>query len=139
MESLIQSAEAKIASLPNAVYGDAAAPLEHQYGDGCYVRRITMPKGMLCTSKIHKKRHPFFILSGDVSVLDNKGAEVTRYKAPYYGMTEPGTKRLLYIHEDTVWVTVHTTDKTDLKEIEDEIIEPSTIGGPELEAICRGY
>lgn len=79
-----------------------------------------MPKGMLVTSKIHKKTHPYFVLIGDVSVLTDEG--VVRIKAPYVGITKAGTKRLLYIHEETVWITVHVTNETDLKKIEDEII-----------------
>ena len=112
--------EEKIKSMPNSLQGDDCAPLEHSFGDGLYIRKITMPKGMLLVSKIHKKTHPYFILKGDVSVLTEEG--IVRLKAPYSGMTFPGTKRVLYMHEETVWITVHSTDKTDLKEIEEEII-----------------
>ena len=114
--------EGKMAQVPGVLYGDAACPLVHSYGEGCYIRQITMPKGMLLTSKIHRKRHPYFILSGDVSVMTLDG-HVERLKAPFSGITEPGTKRMLYIHEETIWITVHVTDKTDLLEIEEEIIE----------------
>ena len=111
-------------NLPGVMHGDEACPLKHSYGDGCYIREITMPKGMLLTSKMHNKKHPYFVLSGDVSVMTENG-NIVRIKAPYHGMTEPGTKRLVFINEETVWVTVHKTDKTDLKEIEEEIIVPN--------------
>jgi len=109
-----------MAKLPGAKFGDEIAPLKHTFADGCYIREITMPKGMLLTSKIHKIKHPYFILKGDCSVLTETG--VVRLKAPFHGITMPGTKRLLYIHEETVWVTVHVTRKTDLKEIEKDIV-----------------
>lgn len=116
--------EEKIKSQPTSVVGDSdMCPLKHTYVDGAYVREIFMPKGLLLTSKIHKVTHPYFILKGEVSVLTEEGT--IRIKAPYYGVTQAGTKRLLYIHEDTQWVTVHVTDKKDLLEIEEEIISSS--------------
>jgi quercetin dioxygenase-like cupin family protein len=105
---------------PNVRQGDDACPLKHSYADGCYIREIFMPKGSLLTSKIHKVKHPYFILKGKVTVVTDKGEELL--EAPFSGITEPGTKRLLYIHEDTIWATVHVTEKTNLKEIEQEII-----------------
>lgn len=138
---LMLDVETAISTLPGAVFGDSGCPLRHSYADGCYIREIFMKKDMLLTSKIHKKQHPYFVLSGDVSVYTDKG--VVRIKAPYYGITEPGTKRVLYTHEDTVWVTVHVTDKKDLKDIEDEIIaktfeEVPIIENKEKEKLCLG-
>ena len=112
--------EEKLGQLPDARFGDNAAPLKHTFADGMYIREIFMPKGMLLTSKIHKKLHPYFVLQGDVSVMTDDG--IIRIKAPYWGMTTPGTKRILYIHEDTVWVTVHATKSKNLKTIEKKII-----------------
>jgi len=105
---------------PSAIVGSKACPLKHTFVDGAYIREITMPAGMLLTSKIHKKVHPYFVLKGDVSVLTEEG--VVRIKAPFQGITPAGTKRLLYIHEETVWTTVHVTESKDLDEIEEEII-----------------
>ena len=59
-------------------------------------------------------------MTGVLDVLTPEG--VVRIQAPHHGITKPGTKRVLYIHEETVWITVHATDKTDLQEIEDELI-----------------
>lgn len=111
--------ETALGKIPDAMFGDCC-PLKHTFVDGAYVREITMPKGLLLTSKIHKKCHPYFILKGEVSVLTEEGTK--RIKAPYSGITPAGTKRILYIHEDTVWTTVHITKETDLDKIESEII-----------------
>jgi hypothetical protein len=120
----IIKAEEMLLQLPNAFTGDnPSCPLEHTFVDGAYVRQISMPKGMLISSKIHKKTHPYFILSGDVSVVTEQG--LVRMKAPFYGITKAGTKRILYTHEDTVWVTVHVTEETDLDKIEEEVIAKS--------------
>lgn len=95
-------------------------PLVHSYGDGCYVRQIFMPKGTLIISKLHKKTHPYFVMTGVASVATENGVETIQ--APYQGITQAGTKRALYIHEDMVWTTVHVTNETDLDKIEEEII-----------------
>jgi quercetin dioxygenase-like cupin family protein len=115
----ILSFEDKLKLVPGAMVGDCF-PLKHTFVPGMYIREITMPAGALLTSKIHKMEHPYFILRGDVSVLTEKG--VVRLKTGFSGITPAGTKRLLYCHEETVWVTVHRTDSTDLKLIEEEVI-----------------
>ena len=93
--------------------------LTHQFTPHMYIRTITMPKGMVVVTKIHKTEHPYFILKGDVSVLTEEGT--VRIKAPYQGITKAGTIRIIYNHEETVWVTVHSTDLTDVDEIVDDI------------------
>lgn len=99
-------------------------PLVHRFTDGIYVREIFMPKGTLLTSKIHKTRHQFMVLKGEVSVLDEQGNEV-RITAPHIGITEIGTRRVLYIHEDCIWATIHANpDNENEVEIEARIIEP---------------
>jgi hypothetical protein len=122
VRNFICNLEAKMRELPNVMLGDCY-PLEHTFGEGIYVRQITMPAGHLIVSKIHKYAHPYFILRGECSVLTENG--VVRLKAPYHGITKAGTKRALYIYEETVWVTVHATHKTNLEEIEEEIIAKS--------------
>lgn len=98
-------------------------PLVHRFTDGLYVREIFMPAGSLITSKIHKTQHQYFILSGAVSVWIDEGEEVY-LKAPYIGITEPGTRRVLYVWEDCIWATSHPNpDNENLNEIEERIIE----------------
>jgi hypothetical protein len=99
---------------------EQVCPVNHSFGDGCYIREWNSPPGVLTVSKVHKIAHPFFVLKGKVSVLTEGGVQTIT--APYYGITQPGTKRLLYTHEETQWVTVHVTDETDLTAIEEEII-----------------
>jgi len=96
---------------------DILNPLEHTFGDGMYVRKITMPAGQIIISKIHKQKHPYFIMSGDVSVITENGLQ--RIKAPHNGITEAGTQRALYTHSETVWMTVHRTDETNTDKLMD--------------------
>ena len=54
------------------------------------------------------KNHPFFLMKGDISIFGEDG--VKRIKAPFHGITEAGTKRVLYVHEECTFITVHRTD-----------------------------
>jgi hypothetical protein len=104
----------------------APPPLEHRFTPGLYSRTIFMPKGLLCTSKIHKTEHQYVVSKGVLEVWsEGKGWELMR--APFIGITKPGARRALRILEDTVWTTFHPTTLTDLKEIEAALIEPHEI------------
>ena len=99
-------------------------PLIHTFTPGLYTRTIFMPKDTLVTSKIHKTRHQFIISQGSVSVYNLLTKEVETFHAPHHGITEPGTRRFLWVHEDTIWTTMHPTNETDVDVIESQIIEP---------------
>jgi hypothetical protein len=112
----------------------AECPVVHRFTPGLYIREITMPAGSLITSKIHKTEHPFTVSKGRVSVLTDLN-EWQEIEAPYTGITKPGTRRVLYVHEDTVWTTYHPlgemqvgdlgglTDQEKVDRIEGDIIE----------------
>tara|TARA_R110000824_G_scaffold176218_7_gene355067 strand:+ start:197 stop:790 length:594 start_codon:yes stop_codon:yes gene_type:complete len=95
-------------------------PVKHSFGDGCYVREIFNPANELLITKIHKIEHPFFLMKGKMSILTDNGIEYL--EAPHYGITKPGTKRVIYTHTDCMFVTVHVTDSTNIKDIEEEVI-----------------
>lgn len=112
-------------------------PLSHMFTDGMYIRQIFMPAGSLIVSKIHKTQHPFTISKGKAAVKVNE-EEWSLLEAPYTSITQPGTRRVLYILEDCVWTTYHPLDDikfdyNDMTEeeklrivddIENRIIEP---------------
>lgn len=95
-------------------------PVKNSFADGCYIREIFNPANELLVTKIHKKEHPFFLMKGEMSVLTDEG--IIHLKAPHHGITKVGTKRIIYTHTDCVFVTVHATELTDVKEIEEEVI-----------------
>jgi hypothetical protein len=98
-------------------------PLIHRFTEGLYTREIFMPKGSLVTSKIHKTQHQFCVLKGAVSVWIDEGVE-QYIEAPYVGITEPGTRRVLYVWEDCIWITSHPNPNNEnVEEIEERIIE----------------
>ena len=119
----IMQVQDNIENHPNGLTGEALEklnPLKHSFADGCYIREVFNPKGELLVTKIHKVSHPFFLLKGDMTMLMEDG--IKRIKAPHYGITPAGTKRIIYCHEDCVFVTVHATKETDIEKIEEEVI-----------------
>tara|TARA_Y100001938_G_scaffold141868_1_gene212259 strand:- start:1311 stop:1904 length:594 start_codon:yes stop_codon:yes gene_type:complete len=96
-----------------------ANPVKHTFAGGCYIREIFNPANELIVTKIHKKEHPFFLMSGSMSILTENGIEYI--KAPHQGITKPGTKRVIYTHEECVFITVHSTENTSIEEVEDEV------------------
>lgn len=99
-------------------------PLNHIFTPKLYLRQVFMPKGTLVTTRIHLTEHPFIISAGIVSVWDDENGWVT-LRAAHAGVTKPGTRRILFVHEDCIWTTCHVTDKTD----PDEIVKQVTFCG----------
>ena len=109
---------------PDVLIGDNPQfPLKHTFAPGVYVREIFIPKGSLIVGKIHKHGHLNVVSKGRVLVVTEfEEIEIDASKEPYTFTSEPGTKRVVYTLEDTVWTTVHLTEETDLEKIENEII-----------------
>jgi hypothetical protein len=116
-------AQAKVESLIDMMKGLPTViemPLVHRFTPGMYIREIHMPKGALVVSRIHRTEHPYVISKGRVVVwVENVG--MVRLQAPYTGITQPGTRRVLYILEDCIWTTFHATDKTNPDEIVNDV------------------
>lgn len=94
----------------------------HFFTDGMYVRETTMPTGSLITSKIHKTQHTYFVMKGKAIVWID-GLEHL-IEAPYIGITEPNTRRVLYILEECTWATSHPNPNNEnVEELEERIIE----------------
>lgn len=132
---VVQAIRRKIFDIENAIKNNANpkyktfvndtenCPLKHYFSDGIYVREITIPAGMVIVGKIHKHRHPNFLLKGKVMVItEQKGEEMI--EGPCFMMSEGGTKRALYAVTDLVWTTIHhnPTNTEDLEKIEDIVI-----------------
>lgn len=98
-------------------------PVRHIFTPGMYGREIFMPKGTVVVSKIHKTEHPYVVSKGTAHVFI-EGVGWHTVQAPFSGITKPMTRRVLLIAEDCIWTTFHATTKTDVAEIEKEIIEP---------------
>ena len=92
----------------------------HHFAKGIYAREILIKAGTLLTGKIHKTEHLNIVSKGSITVWTEDGMK--RVDAPFTMVSRPGTKRVGYAHEDTVWTTIHATDETDLEKLEAELI-----------------
>lgn len=115
LRSQIHSLEKDLAEMPQV-----DIPVEHLFGKNCYVRTITIPAGTLIVGKIHKFETIHIISKGDITFLSHDGAK--RVQAPYFVVGTPGVKRVGLAHTETVWTTVHGTEKTNVEDIEEEVI-----------------
>lgn len=96
----------------------------HQFCEGLYSRQYFLPKGATAVSLMHAKQNFFMVVQGECLVYGDKGTQ--RIKAPFMTTTEPGTKRIVYGLEDTVFVTFHPNpgNETDLTKLEQDLIIP---------------
>lgn len=99
---------------------DMRFPLVHRFANGVYAREIFLPKGSLVIGKIHRHGHLNVISKGHVVVGTEFGVE--ELSAPHTFISKPGTKRMVYALEDTIWTTFHGTESTDVEQIEGQII-----------------
>ena len=95
---------------------------EHYFSKGMYCRKVIRPAGTLIVGKAHKKDHFFLCAAGEIIAWTESGMRLLR--AGDVVESKPGTKRVTLALTDAVGITVHQTDKTDLDEIESELIEP---------------
>ena len=100
-------------------------PLEHFICNKTYTRQITLPKGIMVTGKVHNFDHTSILSKGEVSVLTPEG--FTRIKAPATWISKAGTKRLIYVHEEAIWATIHQSEHTIVKDLENELVHESDL------------
>lgn len=117
----IQKFEAVLKQMP----GQIEPENHHYFGPGVYLRELVMPAGTLIVGKLHKTSHFLIVTRGLIECKTDNGMEML--KGGDIILTSPGTKRVLLAYEDSAMVTVHVTNKTDLAQIEADVIEPETL------------
>jgi len=112
----IQELQTEISQLPQT------QPItDHFFSGGMYCRRVFRTKDTIVIGKTHKKDHLFICVSGEIVAWTESGmrhlypGDVVESKA--------GTKRVTLALTDAIGMTVHITDKTDIDEIEKELVE----------------
>lgn len=117
-------------------------PLRHNFADGVYVRELFMPKDTIVIGKRHRFETCNILLKGELSLYMGKGVQSKRIRAPYIFNSKPGTKKMAYVHEDSIFLNIHPTDETDLEKIENEFIiseeEFEKMGYEDIKQIERG-
>jgi quercetin dioxygenase-like cupin family protein len=95
---------------------------EHFFVPGMYCRRVYRPAGTLIVGKVHKQPHFFLCAKGEIIAWTEQGMK--KLQAGDVIESQPGTKRITLSTQDSIGITIHKTEKTDLDEIETELIEP---------------
>lgn len=98
-----------------------ALQTEHYFADGMYCRTLFRPKGALIVGKIHKQEHFYIVVFGDVTVTCAGMRE--RVQGFKVFTSRPGTKRAVYAHEDSLCLTVHRTNETDIEKLDEILVE----------------
>jgi quercetin dioxygenase-like cupin family protein len=117
IQDKIQEIKRLSADLPMVVM-----PTQHFLVDGMYARQIMIPAGTAFVGRRHKKFHYFLVLRGGAWVTgeDDKPHNL---QPGMLLMCAPGSQRVGVTYADTIFVTVHRTDETMLKNIEDDCVE----------------
>ena len=102
-----------------------AMQTEHYFHGGMYARKLTRPAGTLIVGKVHKQDHYFLCAKGEIIAWSEKG--MVHLYAGDIIESKPGTKRVTLAVTDAIGITLHKTDKTDLDEIEKEMLEPDEL------------
>lgn len=97
-------------------------PIKHHFMDGVYVREMHMKKGSAVVGAIHKHLHMCFLLTGRITVVNEH--DTIDHIAPCFIVSTPGVKRVLYAHEDSIWINTHKNPSgtEDLDQLEKEIV-----------------
>jgi quercetin dioxygenase-like cupin family protein len=126
----------KLAELPQQVSKDQVDELhrqmlsmpqaelqtEHHFSPGMYMRKVFRPANTLIVGKVHKAPHFFLCAAGEIIAWTENGM---KHLMPGDVVeSQPGTKRVTLAVTDAIGITIHRTDKTDLDELEAELIEP---------------
>lgn len=93
-------------------------PTEHAMAFGFYIRKVTMPAGSVVTTKTHGVKSSYCVSRGRclVKAMDGTQEEIV---APHVGITEPGTRRIICVLEETEWTTFQPVDGKQINDIID--------------------
>ena len=113
----IDKLQAEMVKMPQA-----ELQTEHFFSPGMYCRRVYRSAGTLIVGKVHKEPHFFMCAKGEIIAWTEVG--MRKLQAGDVVESKPGTKLVTLAVTDAIGITIHRTDKTDLDEIEAELIEP---------------
>lgn len=95
-------------------------PLTHFFAKGVYARQGIIKKGTIIVGHYKKWSHINIISSGDISIFTEQGDR--RITGPATMVAAPGTRRVGYAHEDTIWTTIVGTNDTTVEDVEENFL-----------------
>lgn len=92
----------------------------HHFSAGLYAKQMTLPAKHFAVSHAHAYDHLSVLAKGSVTVeVDGVRAE---YTAPACINILAGKHHTITAHEDSVWLCIHATDKTDVADMDEVLI-----------------
>lgn len=110
------------------IYGDGKNlvnnehfPIEHDFSDQLYMRKMKMKSGSMVISAIHHTEHFWFLMYGRILVVTD--GETVEHIAPCYSLSIKGAKRCILCLEDCLFINVHKnpSNTRDLEEVEENL------------------
>ena len=97
-------------------------PLKHTFADGVYIRQMDMQADSMVVGAVHNHLHVWFLLTGHLMVITEDTTE--EFIAPCYALATPGSKRVIYAMEDSIFVNIHKNPYNikDIKKLEDDLV-----------------
>jgi hypothetical protein len=123
MNELVKSHRAKVMTLQEIMSSmpqETNRPLDHFFAHRVYVRKLCTPAGTVSIGKLHRYSQVNALLAGRVTIKSPEG--LINRSAPCVWVSPAGTKNVTYFHEDTIWISAHGTDETDIDKLEEEQI-----------------
>lgn len=121
----------ELALLEGIQNGEKDAPHEttHLFAPSVYWREIQMYAGTILIGREHTQTHFNVVLTGKCSVMiDGKDHIIDATKEPVVFISEAGVRKVLEIHEDMRWATVHSNpDELRGEELEEFISVKSIV------------
>lgn len=122
----IASPMAQIQALEKSIRTDlepVELPVKHHFSKGVYARELSIPAGTVLVGKVHLFDNLNVVLRGRIAIYTEAG--LREFEAGDVIVSPAGVKRAGYAIEDTVWMTVHGTDETDVDLIEQQFVANS--------------
>lgn len=104
-------------ALVNGELVPVETPLQHYHTSELYGRRIVVPALSVFTTKVHKTDHISIALRGCITIVDADGNK-KKVTAPDVFVTPAGTQRVVYVHQEVEFMTVHPCKEQDINAIE---------------------
>jgi hypothetical protein len=94
--------------------------VKHSFAPGMYIREMFIPKGSVVVGKVHRSECLNICPMGGIDIVSAAGD--LRVVAPFTAVSAPGTQKIGFAREDTVWVNVFRTDETDIEKLEAQLV-----------------
>ena len=98
-------------------------PVTHNFGPGVYMREVFIPKDTLALGHHQNFDHACVFIKGKLTLFTQDG-ERRELQAPMSFTAKPGRK-LVYTHEDCIFMNVYPTTETDVEKLEAHFLNKS--------------